>query len=53
MKAIANKQADVAAIDEVVWNLAFDYEPAVDRLRVIGKTPVSYTHLTLPTILRV
>ncbi len=38
MKAIANKQADVAAIDEVVWNLGFDYEPAVDRLRVIGKT---------------
>ena len=38
MKAIANEQADVAAIDEVVWNLGFDYEPAVDRLRVIGKT---------------
>ena len=38
MKAIVDKQADVAAIDEVVWNLGFDYEPAVDRLRVIGKT---------------
>ena len=38
IKAIANKQADIAAIDEVVWNLAFYYEPAVDRLRVIGKT---------------
>ena len=38
MKAIANKQADVAAIDEVVWNLAFDYEPEVEALRVIGKT---------------
>ena len=38
MKAIANKQADIAAIDEVVWNLAFDYEPEVETLRVIGKT---------------
>ena len=38
MKGIVNKQADVAAIDEVVWNLGFDFEPAVDRLRVIGKT---------------
>ena len=38
MKAIANHQADVAAIDEVVWNLGFDYEPAVDSLRVIQKT---------------
>ena len=38
MKAIANKQADIAAIDEVVWNLGLSYEPAVDHLKVIKKT---------------
>ena len=38
MKAIANNQADISAIDEVVWNLGLDYEPAVEALKVIGKT---------------
>ena len=36
--AVANGQADVAAIDAVTWALACRHEPLTERVRVLGRT---------------
>lgn len=39
--AVANDQADIAAIDAVSWQLALDHEPAAKRLKVVAETPLT------------
>ena len=38
IQAVANGEADVAAIDVVSWRLAMDHEPAAKRLRILTHT---------------
>ena len=38
LRMVADGRADLAAIDEVCWRLGLDHEPAVDGLRIFGRT---------------
>ena len=46
-------EAEAAALTERVARALFEQDPAVEIVSRSDSTPVSYTHLTLPTILRV
>ena len=38
IRRVADRGADIAAIDAVVWPLALDHEPAVDEVRILAWT---------------
>ena len=52
-RKLGNSGLEVSALGLGCMGMSFGLGPAADKKEMITLIPVSYTHLTLPTILRV